>query len=117
MPTRVGWGWSMEVIVNSGQNYAYGNKGMTGGSVIRLTSICALLVIGAFVVVPQRAVADEGGVSFWLPGLFGSLAAVPVQPGLSGAMIYYHTTVSAGGDVSAAREAEIGGSGVTVKQT
>ena len=115
MPTRVGWGWSMEVIVKSGQNYAYGNKGMTGGSVIRLTSICALLVIGAFVVVPQRAVADEGGVSFWLPGLFGSLAAVPVQPGLSGAMIYYHTTVSAGGDVSAAREAEIGGSGVTVK--
>ena len=88
---------------------------MTGGSVIRLTSICALLVIGAFVVVPQRAVADEGGVSFWLPGLFGSLAAIPVQPGLSGAMIYYHTTVSAGGDVSAAREAEIGGSGVTVK--
>ena len=115
MPTRVGWGWSMEVIVKSGQNYAYGNKGMTGGSVIRLTSVCALLVIGAFVVVPQRAVADEGGVSFWLPGLFGSLAAVPVQPGLSGAMIYYHTTVSAGGDVSAAREAEIGGSGVTVK--
>ena len=115
MPTHVGWGWSMEVIVKSGQNYAYGNKGMTGGSVIRLTSICALLVIGAFVVVPQRAVADEGGVSFWLPGLFGSLAAVPVQPGLSGAMIYYHTTVSAGGDVSAAREAEIGGSGVTVK--
>ena len=74
-----------------------------------------LLAIGAFALAPQRAVADEGGVSFWLPGLFGSLAAVPVQPGLSGAMIYYHTTVSAGGDVSAAREAEIGGSGVTVK--
>src|SRR3954463_3552558 len=24
--------------------------------------------------------ADEGGVSFWLPGLFGSLAATPLQP-------------------------------------
>ena len=88
-------------------------KRMTGDR--RLTSVCALLVIGAFALAPQRAVADESGVSFWLPGLFGSLAAVPVQPGLSGAMIYYHTTVSAGGDVSAAREAQIGGSGVTVK--
>ena len=25
--------------------------------------------------------ADEGGVSFWLPGLFGSFAAAPGTPG------------------------------------
>ena len=25
--------------------------------------------------------ADEGGVGFWFPGLFGSLAAVPQVPG------------------------------------
>jgi hypothetical protein len=31
--------------------------------------------------VPTVATADEGGVSFWLPGFFGSLAAAPQQPG------------------------------------
>ena len=50
------------------------------------------------------ALADEGGVSFWIPGLFGSLAAVPQQPGWSLANIYYHTSVSAGADVARARE-------------
>src|SRR6478735_6997382 len=52
--------------------------------------------------------ADEGGVSFWLPGLFGSLAAAPQQPGWSLSTIYYHTTVSAGADVARAREIMIG---------
>jgi hypothetical protein len=28
----------------------------------------------------QGAFADEGGVSFWVPGFFGSLAATPQQP-------------------------------------
>jgi hypothetical protein len=54
------------------------------------------------------AKADEGGVSFWLPGLFGSLAAAPQQPGWSLSTIYYHTTVSAGADVARAREITIG---------
>jgi hypothetical protein len=52
--------------------------------------------------------ADEGGVSFRVPGFFGSLAAVPQQPGWSLASIYYHTSVSAGGDVALAREIQIG---------
>src|SRR3954470_10971978 len=52
--------------------------------------------------------ADEGGVSFWLPGQFGSLAAAPAQPGWSAAVTYYHTKVSAGGDVTAARELTVG---------
>ena len=47
-------------------------------------------------------------MSFWLPGLFGSLAAVPQQPGFSLTSIYYHTSVSAGADVARAREIEIG---------
>jgi hypothetical protein len=52
--------------------------------------------------------ADEGGVSFWLPGLFGSLAAVPAQaPGWSVTNIYFHDSVSAGGDVARSREFEI----------
>lgn len=54
------------------------------------------------------AKADESGVSFWVPGFFGSLAATPQQPGWSLANIYYHTSVSAGGDVARAREFQIG---------
>ena len=54
------------------------------------------------------ALADEGGVSFWLPGQFGSLAAAPAVPGWSGAAIYYHTTVGASGAVAAARQIQIG---------
>jgi len=42
------------------------------------------------------ASADEGGLSFWLPGQFGSLAATPVTPGWSWATIYIHTDVSSG---------------------
>lgn len=57
---------------------------------------------------PNMARADEGGVSFWLPGLFGSLAAVPATPGWSLGSIYYHTSVSGGGNVAAAREIQIG---------
>jgi len=50
------------------------------------------------------ASADEGGVSFWIPGTFGSLAAVPQQqPGWAVTSIYYHTSVSAGGDVALGR--------------
>ena len=42
--------------------------------------------------------ADEGGVSFWLPGQFGSLAAVPTEPGWSLPVIYYHSSLDAGGE-------------------
>jgi hypothetical protein len=37
---------------------------------------------------PELVSADEGGVSFWLPGEFGSFAAVPGEPGLSVASFY-----------------------------
>jgi hypothetical protein len=56
----------------------------------------------------QCALADEGGVSFWVPGFFGSLAAAPQQPGWSLATVYYHTSVSAGSDVALAREFQTG---------
>ncbi len=62
------------------------------------------LVFMAVVSTPESSVADESGVSFWVPGFFGSLAATPQQPGWSLAMIYYHTSVSAGADVALARE-------------
>ena len=41
--------------------------------------------------------ADEGGNSLYLPGLFGSLAAVPGEPGWALALVYY----SYGGHLSA----------------
>ncbi len=54
------------------------------------------------------ASADEGGVSFWVPGLFGSLAAAPQVPGWQFAAINYYTNVSASGTVAEAREITIG---------
>jgi len=72
--------------------------------------IARAVLLAVVVVAPssQISVADENGVSFWLPGLFGSLAAVPQQPGWSVATIYYHTSVSASGEVAASREITVG---------
>lgn len=42
------------------------------------------------------AQADAGGLSFWLPGAFGSLAAAPGVPGWSYATIYLHLQTSGG---------------------
>src|SRR5919197_1694409 len=67
--------------------------------------VCSAAVLAIFA---GAAKADEGGVSFWLPGFFGSLAAAPQQPGWSLTSIYYHTSVSAGADVARAREFETG---------
>jgi hypothetical protein len=64
----------------------------------------ALLAAVSFAIDPQTAVADEGGVSFWIPGFFGSMAATPQQPGLNWGSIYYHTSVSAGSEVSFSRQ-------------
>jgi hypothetical protein len=41
----------------------------------------------------QHAVADEGGVSFWLPGTYGSLASVPAVPGWSFSTFNYYDSV------------------------
>ena len=66
-------------------------------------AVAALAAI-TIAALPQPAAADEGGVSFWVPGFFGSLAATPQTPGWSLATIYYHTSVSAGADVAFARQ-------------
>jgi hypothetical protein len=68
----------------------------------------ALLSIVAVVCSTNISLADEGGISFWIPGFFGSLAATPQQPGWSLASIYYHTDVSASGNAAVAREITIG---------
>ena len=57
----------------------------------------AVLAFAALASASNNSRADEGGVSFWIPGFFGSLAATPQQPGWSLATINYYTNVSAGG--------------------
>ena len=57
------------------------------------------LALVAVAASPKPARADEGGVSYWIPGFFGSLAAVPPTPGWSVATVYYHTSTAAGGGV------------------
>jgi hypothetical protein len=57
---------------------------------------------------PEISRADESGISFWLPGEFGSLAAVPGAPGWSLGAVYYHTSVEASGSAAAAREIQVG---------
>ncbi|OCK54563.1 phenol degradation protein meta [Bradyrhizobium sp. LMTR 3] len=68
------------------------------------------VAIASLVVLPdQLARADEGGISFWIPGFFGSLAAVPSrEAGWQLTTIYYHTSVSAGAEVARARQITLG---------
>jgi hypothetical protein len=54
-------------------------------------SLSVALMLGA-----NRACADEGGVSFWAPGQFGSFSAVPTTPGWSVPLVYYHESANAG---------------------
>lgn len=77
----------------------------TAATLRKVRPVLYATVSGAIVACqPSVMKADEGGVSFWVPGFFGSLAATPQQPGFSFATIYYHTPVSAGGDVAFARQ-------------
>jgi hypothetical protein len=61
-------------------------------NVIAVGGVCAL----ALLVHPQRALADSGGVGFWLPGSFASLAATPTVPGWAYSTIYLHLQANAG---------------------
>ena len=59
----------------------------------------------AFALAASHAQADEGGASVYVPGFFGSLAAVPAAPGWSLGAFYYHASA----DASASREFQLGG--------
>lgn len=78
------------------------DRGSRGRPMVRpsVRPLLALALVAiAALASPNVAKADEGGVSFWLPGFFGSLAAVPQQqPGLGFATFFYNTSVSAGAD-------------------
>ena len=76
----------------------------TGRTISKAAFCFALSLFG---VTPQ-AQADEGGVSLWLPGTFGSLAATPLSPGWSLATVYLHVSAAASGNVAASREVTLG---------
>ncbi|MET4389027.1 hypothetical protein ABIB73_004792 [Bradyrhizobium sp. F1.4.3] len=77
---------------------------------IVFSNLCrtALAASAALVLLSQASRADESGVSLWLPGQFGSMAATPAVPGWSLGMVAYHTSVEASGNVAAARQIQIG---------
>jgi len=68
---------------------------------------CAVTT-AALVLCSETSRADESGISFWIPGFYGSLAAVPQTPGWSLGVVYYHTSVTASGNAAAAREIQVG---------
>jgi hypothetical protein len=65
-------------------------------------------VAAALALVAHLARADEGGVSFWTPGTYASLAATLSQPGFSLQSIWYHGATTAGSAVARARLIRIG---------
>jgi hypothetical protein len=69
----------------------------------RSIAFTAMLAIVLSATTYRSASADQGGVGFWLPGAFGSLAATPMVPGWALATIYLHSSVEAGGNVAASR--------------
>ena len=86
-------------------------KTISAGSIRRrlnAAGLTATIVLLGTVCELRNARADEGGVSFWLPGIYGSLAALPQQPGWTFSTIYYHTAVGASGSVAAARQIALG---------
>jgi hypothetical protein len=50
----------------------------------------------------QRSSADESGISFWQPGTFANLAAVPGPPGWSFTATHFHATLAGGSNVATA---------------
>jgi len=72
-------------------------------------SVAAIPVAGTVVVsTATSSLADEGGVSFWVPGFVASLAATPQVPGFSFANIVYYSQISAGGNVAFAKQVAAG---------
>src|SRR6516162_1156343 len=69
--------------------------------------VASCFAVAAIATTTTTALADEDGISFWIPGLFGSLAAAPQQPGWSLTSFLYNTNVSASGNAAVAREITI----------
>src|SRR5215831_18528544 len=74
---------------------------------IQRSCAVAAVVASLAMALPAPSRADEGGISFWVPGLFGSLAALPGVPGWAFTAIYYHASVDAGADANFPRGGRI----------
>jgi hypothetical protein len=74
----------------------------------RCALFASIVACGAPCMTANPALADEGGVSFWVPGFFGSLAATPQVPGFSFTNVLYYSQVSAGGNVAFAKQVPLG---------
>jgi hypothetical protein len=74
----------------------FGNLSESRGLARRTSALAVLGMIGVATLSSAPAAADESGVSFWLPGIFGSFAAVPLQPGMSFSTTNYYTSVNGG---------------------
>jgi hypothetical protein len=82
--------------------------GMPAKTSIRHAAAVFALCIAFLIATHRSAAADQGGISFWLPGAFGSMAATPLVPGWSLGAIYLHSDVRGGGDVAASRAIRLG---------
>jgi len=57
-------------------------------------ALALIFACGGLAATPTAS-ADEGGVSFWMPGQYGSFVAAPGDPGWSLGVVYYHATTDA----------------------
>src|SRR5580692_4011672 len=89
-------------------NRARGRENVARTRAVKSRFIFSAMIFVAVASAPDISKADEGGVSFWIPGFFGSLAAVPQQAGWSLSTVYWHDNVSAGADVARALEIRTG---------
>jgi hypothetical protein len=85
-----------------------------GQTRFRRTLLTFLLLFVSVGSLPSLSYADEGGVGFWLPGLYGSLAATPQVSGWALAVVDLYNPVTASGNVAAAREITINKFSTTV---
>jgi hypothetical protein len=70
----------------------------------RLPSLLVLVSVIVLVSLfgQRRGLADESGASFWAPGTFANLAAVPAEPGWSFSATYFHATLMGGSNQATA---------------
>lgn len=80
---------------------------MLGRLKIRACLTAVFFAFAGFACSTRTSLADEGGVGFWFPGLFGSLSAVPQVPGWALGIVNLYNPVSGGGNVAAARQVTI----------
>jgi hypothetical protein len=85
---------------------AYGRFAMASQG--RINWPARFVAIATLMLCPAISHADEGGVSFWLPGQYASLAATPQVPGWAMGVVYLHSNVAASGSVAAARQITVG---------